>query len=189
MASPARQGMVRRGRKSRRLALIGVAGLALGIAAALVFYALGDRITYAPTPSELVGGSHPPGTRVRLGGLVETGSVTRGADGHVRFAVTDTANRVAVDYVGILPDLFREGQGVVTEGILADDGTLRADTVLAKHDERYMPKEVVDALKAQGRWEEGAMTDAPATHPATTAPAGGAPVADAAPPAGGARAE
>lgn len=159
------RGMVRRGRKGRRLALLGVAGLALGLAAALVFYALGDRITYAPTPSELVAGSHPVGTRVRLGGLVETGSLARGADGLVTFAVTDTANSVPVAFVGILPDLFREGQGVVTEGVLLADGSVEADTVLARHDEQYMPSEVVDALKAQGRWQDGAMTEAPTTHP------------------------
>ncbi len=150
----------RRARKTRRLSLIALAGVALGGAAALVFYALGDRITYAPTPTELASGSHEAGTRVRLGGLVETGSLKRGADGHVSFAVTDTANRVPVTYVGLLPDLFREGQGVVTEGILLADGTLDADTVLAKHDERYMPKEVVNSLKAQGRWKEGEMTEA-----------------------------
>lgn len=159
------RGMVRRGRKGRRLVLLAVAGAALACAAGLVFYALGDRITYAPTPTELVSGSHPVGTRVRLGGLVETGSLARGADGLVTFAVTDTANRVPVAYVGILPDLFREGQGVVTEGILLADGSVDADTVLARHDEQYMPSEVVDALKAQGRWQDGAVTAGPAAHP------------------------
>ncbi|MEO1105922.1 MAG: cytochrome c maturation protein CcmE [Pseudomonadota bacterium] len=149
----------RRGRKTRRLALIGLAGLALGGAAVLVFYALGDKITYAPTPTELAGGAHDPGARIRLGGLVETGSLTQGADGLVNFAVTDTKSRIPVTYVGILPDLFREGQGVVAEGILGSDGTLEADTVLARHDENYMPKEVVDSLKAQGRWQDGAMTE------------------------------
>lgn len=150
--------ITRRGRKGRRLTLIGTAGLALGAAAALMFYALGDRITYAATPTDLLAGVHAPGMRVRLGGLVETGSVQRGADGRVAFAVTDTANRVPVSYTGLLPDLFREGQGVVTEGVIDPSGALIADTVLARHDERYMPKEVVDALKAQGRWQEGAMT-------------------------------
>ncbi|MBJ3774759.1 cytochrome c maturation protein CcmE [Acuticoccus mangrovi] len=145
--------MRRASRKARRLALFTVAGAALALAASLVFYALGDRITYAATPTELVGGDHPLGQRVRLGGLVETGSVVRGADGHVEFAVTDTKSRVPVTYVGILPDLFREGQGVVAEGRLNAAGILAADTVLARHDETYMPKEVVDALKAQGRWQ------------------------------------
>jgi cytochrome c-type biogenesis protein CcmE len=157
--------MVRRGRKGRRLALLGVAGLALALAATLVFYALGDRITFAPTPTELAAGSHPAGTRVRLGGLVETGSLERGANGLVTFAVTDTVNRIPVSYVGILPDLFREGQGVVAEGTLREDGSVDADTVLARHDENYMPAEVVDALKAQGRWQDGAVTAAPDAHP------------------------
>ncbi|MEM9224253.1 MAG: cytochrome c maturation protein CcmE [Pseudomonadota bacterium] len=151
---------LRRGRTRRRLTLIGLAGLALGGAAALVAYALGDKITYAPTPTELVSGNaHRPGARIRLGGLVETGSLVRGADGEVRFAVTDTKSRVPVRYVGLLPDLFREGQGVVAEGVLGDGGMLEADTVLARHDENYMPKEVVDSLKAQGRWNEDALTE------------------------------
>ncbi|WMS41646.1 cytochrome c maturation protein CcmE [Acuticoccus sp. MNP-M23] len=150
----------RRARKTRRLSLIALAGVALGGAAALVFYALSDRITYAPTPTELASGSHAVGTRVRLGGLVEVGSLQRGADGLVSFAVTDTANRIPVTYVGLLPDLFREGQGVVTEGVMTAGGVLDADTVLAKHDERYMPKEVVNSLKAQGRWKDGQMTEA-----------------------------
>lgn len=148
----------RKGRKTRRMVLIGVAGLALASAAALVLFALGDRITFAPTPTELAEGSHPPGTRVRLGGLVETGSVEQGENGLVRFAVTDTVNRIPVTYVGILPDLFREGQGVVAEGIIDTAGMLKADTVLARHDENYMPKEVIDSLKAQGRWQDGAIT-------------------------------
>ncbi|WP_108659668.1 cytochrome c maturation protein CcmE [Acuticoccus kandeliae] len=146
------------GRKRRRLVLVGVAGVALAGAAALVFYALGDRITYAPTPTELAAGHHAAGTRIRLGGLVEEGSVVRGANGAVSFNVTDTVNRIPVTYVGILPDLFREGQGVVAEGVLETSGGLAADSVLARHDETYMPKEVVDALKAQGRWQEDATT-------------------------------
>jgi len=149
---------MRRGRKARRFALISLAGASLAVAAGLVLYALGDRITYAPTPSELVSGAHAPGARVRLGGLVETGSVSRGENGLVRFAVTDRENKVPVVYVGILPDLFREGQGVVAEGIFEADGVLRADTVLARHDETYMPKEVVDSLKASGHWTEEATT-------------------------------
>ena len=159
------KGRTMRGRKGRRLALVGVAGFALGVAAALVFYALGERITYAPTPTELAAGSHPPGERVRLGGLVEAGSLERGQDGAVSFAVTDTVSRIPVAYVGLLPDLFREGQGVVAEGIITREGTLKADTVLARHDETYMPKEVVDALKAQGRWQEGEVPAA--THDGT----------------------
>lgn len=150
--------MTRRGRKTRRLALIAVAGIAIAGAAGLVFYGLGDRITYAATPSELKAQVHGPGVRVRLGGLVEDGSVSRGANGRVVFAVTDRVNNVPVTYTGLLPDLFREGQGVVTEGVMDPSGTLRADTVLARHDETYMPKEVVDALKAEGRWQDGGRT-------------------------------
>lgn len=147
----------RSGRKARRLALIGVAGVALALAAGLVLFALGDRITFAPTPTELVRDGVEPGTRIRLGGLVETGSIERGDNGLVRFNVTDMTSRVPVTFVGILPDLFREGQGVVAEGTMDEGGTLTADTVLARHDENYMPKEVVDALKAEGRWQDGAV--------------------------------
>ncbi|UOM34248.1 cytochrome c maturation protein CcmE [Acuticoccus sp. I52.16.1] len=147
--------MTRRGRKARRLALVAVAGLAIAGAAALVLYGLGDRITYAATPTELKEAVHPAGARIRLGGLVEDGSLVRGTDGEVTFAVTDTVNHVSVTYTGLLPDLFREGQGVVTEGMMNPSGILEADTVLARHDENYMPKEVVDSLKAQGRWKEG----------------------------------
>ncbi|MEM6761407.1 MAG: cytochrome c maturation protein CcmE [Pseudomonadota bacterium] len=150
---------VRRGRKSRRFALICLAGIALAGASALILYALSDKITYAPTPTELASGSHPPGSRIRLGGLVETGSLERGQNGLVRFAVTDTTSRIEVTYVGILPDLFREGQGVVAEGVLRPAGYIAADTVLARHDENYMPKEVVDSLKAQGHWQDEAITE------------------------------
>ena len=100
-----------------------------------------------------------PGTRVRLGGLVEEGSVARGENSAVTFQVTDTNASVKVRYVGILPDLFREGQGVVTEGTFSpEEGAFLADSVLAKHDENYMPKEVADSLKAQGVWQEGDPT-------------------------------
>ena len=143
-------------RKQRRLTLIGTAGLVLAVAAGLVLYAVSDRIVFFNSPSDVVARHIAPGSRIRLGGLVVEGSVVHEADGNVRFTVTDRHATVAVAYRGILPDLFREGQGVVTEGVIAADGSLAADTVLAKHDERYMPREVVDALKAQGRWQEGA---------------------------------
>lgn len=148
-----------RGRKARRLILIAVAGLALALAAGLALYGLSDKIAFASTPTELAAGKRPAGSRIRLGGLVETGSVQKGVDGAVAFAVTDTRSRVPVAYTGLLPDLFREGQGVVAEGVLDPSGTLLADTVLARHDESYMPKEVVDALKAQGRWRDGAVME------------------------------
>lgn len=140
-------------RKQRRLSLIGVAGVVLAFAAGLVFYAMSDRITLFNSPSDLTAKSLPPGTRVRLGGLVSEGSVSKRDDGNVTFSVTDGAATVQVAYRGILPDLFSEGQGVVTEGLIGGDGVFTADTVFAKHDEEYMPREVVDSLKAQGVWQ------------------------------------
>lgn len=140
-------------RKQRRLSLIGVAGVALSIAAALVLTAMEDRIVFARTPTELVAEVNP-GYAVRVGGLVEEGSVHRDPDTvEVTFRVTDTASSIPVVYGGILPDLFREGQGVVVEGMVDDTGVLKADTVLARHDENYVPKEVADALKDQGVWK------------------------------------
>ena len=94
-----------------------------------------------------------PGTRFRLGGLVADGSIVRGQGKTVSFTVTDTAGTLPVTYVGILPDLFREGQGVIAEGVLQAGGGFKADTVLAKHDENYMPREVADALKERGVWQ------------------------------------
>lgn len=139
-------------RKGRRLVLIGVAGVVLAAAAGLVLTALNDTIVFFNGPTEIVQNPPEPGKRLRLGGLVQPGSVNRqGAD--VRFEVTDGNNKIAVAYAGLLPDLFREGQGVVAEGSIATDGTFRADNVLAKHDETYMPKEVADTLKQQGHWK------------------------------------
>lgn len=142
-------------RKQKRLALIGGIGVVLMAAVLLVMTALRDDIVFFYTPSDiLTDGKAQPGQRIRLGGLVEENSVKR--DGQqVSFVVTDTAKQMPVSYSGILPDLFREGQGVVAEGVLGTDGRLAADTVLAKHDENYMPREVVDALKERGVWEEG----------------------------------
>jgi cytochrome c-type biogenesis protein CcmE len=138
--------------------MIASAGVVLAVAAALVLIALRDQIVFFYSPSELAEKSLTPGTRVRLGGLVVAGSVVRADDGSVSFAVTDTAKTTKVDFRGVLPDLFREGQGIVAEGVLNPGGGVSADTVLAKHDEKYMPKEVVDALKAQGVWKEGEGT-------------------------------
>jgi cytochrome c-type biogenesis protein CcmE len=145
-------------RKQRRLTLIGVAGLVLVAAAGLVLYALSDKIVFFNSPTDIVTRDVQPGQRVRLGGMVADGSLVKGADGDVRFTVTDGQNEIKVAYRGILPDLFREGQGVVTEGTLQADGVFAADTVLAKHDERYMPRELVDELKKEGRWQETATT-------------------------------
>jgi len=141
-------------RKKKRLTLIVAAMAVLGSALGLVLYALRDNIVFFYGPSEIVAKDLPPGTRVRIGGLVKKGSVVH-AGTDVRFDVTDGKHEIAVTYDGALPDLFREGQGVVAEGVL-NAGGLTASEVLAKHDERYMPKEVVDALKKSGRWQENA---------------------------------
>ena len=142
-------------RKQQRTSLI-LGGLAaLGIAAGLILYGLSDTIVFFYTPAEVAEKGIGPGTRFRLGGLVEAGSLVKGEGHLVRFVVTDTHKTLPVIYSGILPDLFREGQGVVAEGRIGSDGTFEADTVLAKHDETYMPKEVADALKARGVWKEG----------------------------------
>ncbi len=142
-------------RKQQRGALIGAGLGALGLAAGLVLYALSDTITFFYTPTDVVEKGVQPGTRFRLGGLVEDGSIVRGQGKTVSFKVTDTAGTLPVTYVGILPDLFREGQGVIAEGVLDAGGSFKADTVLAKHDENYMPREVADALKEKGVWQHG----------------------------------
>ncbi len=137
-------------RKQKRLAVIG-GGVAFLVAAVLlVMFAFSQSIAYFYVPGDLAKASVPPGTRIRLGGLVEDGTVKRGEGSTVTFTVTDTLATVPVTYTGILPDLFREGQGVVAEGAFGTDGLFIADTVLAKHDETYMPKDVADRLKAQG---------------------------------------
>ncbi|MGB8316343.1 MAG: cytochrome c maturation protein CcmE [Aestuariivirga sp.] len=137
-------------RKQKRLAVI-LGGLAiLGVAAGLVLYALRDTIVFFYTPSELAEKNVQPGTRLRLGGMVEQGSVSRAGGTTITFVVTDTIKTLNVSYTGQLPDLFREGQGVVAEGALDANGLFVADTVLAKHDENYMPRELADSLKAKG---------------------------------------
>ena len=143
--------------KRRRFYFVVVGMVLLGAAAGLALYAMNDTLVFFYSPSEVLAKQIPPGRTLRIGGLVETGSVARDADGAtVHFRVTDTAKTVAVVFKGILPDLFREGQGVVAEGTMSQDGVFVAAEVLAKHDEKYMPKEVVDALKKSGRWQEGA---------------------------------
>ncbi len=142
-------------RKHKRLTFVAIAGVFIAIAAALMLSAFEENIVFFRTPGDIVSGTIEEGHRIRLGGLVAEGSVKPGADGLVYFSITDTVDVVEVQYVGILPDLFREGQGVITEGRLAD-GVFMADEVLAKHDENYMPPEVSDALKKAGQWyEEG----------------------------------
>ena len=139
-------------RKQRRLTLIAAAGSVLAIAVGLVLYAFQDTIVFFTTPTEVQAKPINAGVRMRLGGLVADESVVRGQGTAVSFSITDTTATVPVVYDGTLPDLFREGQGVVAEGMFDFEGVFIADTVLAKHDENYMPKEVADALKKQGVW-------------------------------------
>jgi len=140
-------------RKQRRLVLIGSALSVLAVAVALVLGALKDSIVFFNSPTDIAEKHIAAGTRIRLGGLVKEGSVQRSDNLQIRFEVTDGKNSIRVAYQGLLPDLFREGQGVVTEGALDGAGLFKADSVLAKHDENYMPKEVADALKKQGHWK------------------------------------
>lgn len=141
-------------RKKRRLYIVLAGLIMLGLAAGLTLFAMRDSLVFFYTPSDLTDKQVNPGQRIRLGGLVAEGSVqNEGAT--VRFIVTDLTAEMPVTFTGILPDLFREGQGVVAEGNLLPDGTLEATSVLAKHDENYMPKEVADKLKDSGRWQEG----------------------------------
>ena len=141
-------------RKRRRLILIGSSLGVLAVAAALVLSAMKDSIVFFNSPTDVVEKHVQPGSRIRLGGLVKPGTLQRGDQLAVRFEVTDGNRVIAVSYQGILPDLFREGQGVIAEGTLESGGGFKADSVLAKHDEKYMPKEVADALKKQGHWKD-----------------------------------
>ena len=150
-------------RKQQRLALVLLALLLVGGATGLVLTALNDKVAFFVTPSDVANRNVSTGKNFRLGGLVVEGSIQRQADGSVRFAVTDKAQQVEVTYKGLLPDLFRDGQGVVTQGVLGPDGTFQAAEVLAKHDENYMPKEVADALKQAGYWNEQQQGKGPKT--------------------------
>jgi cytochrome c-type biogenesis protein CcmE len=141
-------------RKRRRLVLIGGGLAVLAVAVALMLNAFRDSIVFFNSPSDVAERHIAPGTRIRLGGLVKTGSLVHSNDLKIRFDVTDGNREIAVVYQGVLPDLFREGQGVVAEGALDGSGVFAADTILAKHDETYMPKEVADALKKSGHWKD-----------------------------------
>ena len=141
-------------RKQRRLVLIGGSLGVLAVAVALMLNALRDSIVFFNSPSDVMEKHVGPGTRIRLGGLVKDGTVVHSDNLTVQFEVTDGQRDVPVSYQGVLPDLFREGQGVVAEGALDPSGTFKADSVLAKHDETYMPKEVADALKRSGHWKD-----------------------------------
>ena len=162
-------------RKQRRGLLIGLGVGVLSLSVILMMFAFRQSIVFFHTPSDIAERKIEPGKRFRLGGLVQEGSVARGEGTFVRFAVTDTLKSVSVSYEGILPDLFREGQGVVAEGTLDADGKFSADTVLAKHDENYMPPEVADALTRAGAPQHAtksleAPVPASATAPLTPAP-------------------
>jgi cytochrome c-type biogenesis protein CcmE len=137
-------------RKQTRLTMILASVAALGIVVALVLFVAKDSIVFFYTPSDIAEKSVKPGTRIRVGGMVVTGSWKKQPPATNQFVITDTLKTIPVSFVGLVPDLFREGQGVVTEGVLEADGSFKADTVLAKHDENYMPKEIAESLKARG---------------------------------------
>ena len=143
-------------RKQKRLAVIGGLGVVLALAVTLILFALRDQIVFFYSPTEIQTKAVAAGTPIRLGGLVKEGSWVKAGESN-DFVVTDGTTELSAHYNGILPDLFKEGQGVVVEGALTSGGTFAATNVLAKHDENYMPKEVVEALKANGEWQrEGA---------------------------------
>ncbi len=140
--------------RRRRLILVLVIVLGVGVATGLTLYALQQNINLFYSPSQIVAGQAPLQRSIRVGGLVAPGSVQRQPDSlKVVFALTDTAQQIEVHYEGILPDLFREGQGIIAHGVLTDNGTVRADEVLARHDENYMPPEVAGSLKEAGFWK------------------------------------
>jgi cytochrome c-type biogenesis protein CcmE len=143
-------------RKTLRLNMLIASLCLLGVAVGLALFAFQSRIVYFFSPTDVVAERPETGRVVRMGGLVEAGSVLRSGDGStISFKVTDLQNTVGVTFRGVLPDLFREGQGVVVEGAYGSDGVFTASEVLAKHDEKYMPPEVAQALKESGRWQEG----------------------------------
>jgi cytochrome c-type biogenesis protein CcmE len=157
-------------RKRRRLITLLAALPALALATALVLTAFNDNLVFFYSPSDLAAKKVAPERRIRIGGLVETGSLVKQSQGHaVAFRVTDGKTEIWVVYGGVLPDLFREGQGVVAEGRL-HDGVFVASSVLAKHDEKYVPPEVADALKKSGRWQEGSVSAGNSVRPPARTP-------------------
>ncbi len=143
----------------RRLWVVIAVAPVLALAVGLSLWAMQDSVTFFYSPSEATADKAPEGRNIRLGGLVETGSVRKSADGAVIFVVTDNAATTRVLYHGDLPDLFREGQGIVAQGAFGPDRVFHASQVLAKHDENYMPREVADRLKQQGEWRPDATAD------------------------------
>ena len=146
-------------RKKRRLYFLILGLLGLGVGTALALTAFQDNIVFFRSPTDVAEGKVAAEQRFRVGGLVENGSVVKNGE-NVSFVVTDMAAAIKVEYTGLLPDLFREGQGIVAEGRMGPNGVFMASEVLAKHDENYMPREVADALKKSGRWQEGKGQDA-----------------------------
>ena len=140
-------------KKQKRTSIILGGLLILGAIVSLMLFALSENIAYFNSPSDIVERGITPGERIRLGGMVAEGSVKRGVDALITFDVTDFSETASVTYRGLVPDLFREGQGVIVEGTFDDKGIFMADTVLAKHDENYTPPEVTDALKRAGDWQ------------------------------------
>ena len=149
-------GFLPKSRKARRrLMVVAVAAPILAGATGLAMYALGDSVSFFYSPAQAKAAHVPAGRSIELGGLVENGSLIKASDGNVGFTITDRRADSRVVYKGDLPDLFREGQGVVTKGHYREDGVFVATEVLAKHDEKYMPREVSQALKASGEWRGG----------------------------------
>jgi cytochrome c-type biogenesis protein CcmE len=149
-------------RRQRRSVFIFTGMAVLGLAAFLVLSTLQDSIVFFYSPSDVEAKHIEPGQRVRIGGLVKEGSVARDGSTQVSFDISDGAKTIKVNYKGLLPDLFREGQGIIAEGRIEKPGQLTADSVLAKHDENYMPREVAEGLKKQGVWKgEGGAASSP----------------------------
>ena len=148
-------------RKRQRIVLVAIVLALSASAVALMMTAMQEKVAFFLSPSDLAAKEVPAGRQLRVGGLVVDGRIERTGDGVVSFAVTDTANEIRIAYRGILPDLFREGQGIVAQGTLGADGVFLASEVLAKHDENYMPKEVATAIKEAGHWQAGSEAQKP----------------------------
>lgn len=141
-------------RKQKRLALIGSALAVFSLAVGLALFSLRDSVVFFFTPSEVAAKSVKPGTRVRMGGLIKAGSIEKSSERSIRFVITDGTGEIPVSYQGLVPDLFKEGQGVVAEGSYSGPANFVADSVLAKHDEKYISRELADSLKSKGLWKE-----------------------------------